>query len=243
MKKEYKNSILPILIILLCILAIIFYYTLIEGFQTTVPPRVINSVIRINNTCSDPNQTNIFDRFTFAQPLTKEGNCTPYMNYIKYTGFPYNIRNICLPICDPAKGWYEYEADRTYCVRSNCINTLDLSGEIQASWSKVCAPIAKQNYTLTSTLQSISTVTQTFNAQFFDVQSNYVNLYNNLNSFNCLNNNEYCTIRNLRLPALTTEYQTLNTLKTNINQNAIDLSNKLTPFKTVYRGLGCDLFT
>jgi hypothetical protein len=243
MKKEYKNSIFPIFIILLLILGVIFYYTPVEGFQTPVPPRVINSAIRINNTCSDPNQTNIFDRFKFVLPVTSENNCTPYMNYVRYAGFPFDTKNVCLPECNPTKGWYEYIPDRTYCVRSNCINTLDLSGEIKASWTKVCAPIAKQNYTLTSTLASISTVTQTFNAQFTDVQSNYVNLYNNLNSYNCSLNTGYCTIRNTKLPALTAEYQTLNTIKTNINLNATDLSNKMAPFKTIYSAFGCDLFT
>jgi hypothetical protein len=45
MKKEYKNSILPILIILLCILGIIFYYRTVEGFEVDTTPQVINSTV------------------------------------------------------------------------------------------------------------------------------------------------------------------------------------------------------
>lgn len=242
MKKEYKNSILPIFIILLCILGIVFYYTSFEGFQNDTTPRVINSQIRIDNTCSDPQQTNVFDRFTFVQPLSKDGNCDPYTNYIKYTGFPFDTQNVCLPKCDPDKGWYEYQFDRTYCVRSNCVNTLDLSGQIKASWTNVCGPIAKQNYTLTSTLQSISSVSQTFTSQFRNVQSNYVSLSNNMFSYNCSINPNNCSIRDTRFPALASNYQTLNMLTTNINYNAQDLSNKMAPLTRAYNSFGCDLF-
>ena len=241
MKKEIKHNILPIFIILLCLLGIIFYYTSMEGFEDTTP-RVINSQIRIDNTCSDPKQTNIFDRFQFVQSLGKDGDCTPYTNYVIYDGFPFNTQKVCLPRCDPTKGWNEYPVDRTYCVRSNCMNTVDLSGQIKASWTNVCGPIAKQNYTLTSTLASISTVSHTFNSQFRDVQSNYVSLYNNLFSYNCANP-EYCAIRDARFPALSNNYTTLNTLTTSINSYAQDLSNKMRPFQNIYNAFGCDLFT
>lgn len=247
MKKDYRNSILLIFILLLCILAIVFYYTSFEGFQDTTEgfqdttPRVINSSIRVDNTCSDPKQTNVFDRFQYVQPSVSN-SCTNYINYIQYSGFPFDVQTVCLPICDPLKGWYEYPSDRTYCVRSNCINTIDLSGQIKASWTNVCGPIAKQNYTLTSTLQSISSVSHTFNSQFRDVQSNYVNLYNTMYSYNCSLNPNNCTIRDIRFPALTSNYETLNTLRTNINSNANQLSNKIRPLKQVYNEFGCDLF-
>lgn len=249
MKKEYKNSILLILIILLCILGIIFYYRTIEGFQEDTTPQVINSRIRIDNTCSDPKQTNVFDRFTFVQPIGKDddGNdtdCSMYTNYTIYNGFPFDTNNVCLPICDPEKGWHEYLPDRTYCVRSNCMNTVDLSGQIKTSWTHVCGPIAKQHYTLTSTLASISTVSQTFNTQFNQVNSNYSGLFTTLQSYNCANpaNSANCLVRNTRLPAITDNYMTLNNLKNSINVNFIDLSNKMRPFNIVHRAFGCDLF-
>lgn len=246
MKKEHKNSILPIFIVLLCILAIVFYYTVKESFQDKTP-RTINSAVRIDNTCSDPSQTNIFDRFNFVQPLGKDedGNdtdCDMYLNYIRYSEFPFNTKNVCLPKCDPTKGWYEYFQDRTYCVRSNCINTLDLSGQIKASWTNVCGPIAKQHFTLTSTLQSISTVSQTFNNQFRNVQSNYVTLYSDMYTFNCTTNPTYCAIRDTRFPALTNNYNTLNSLRANIDLNMTQLSNKMAPFQRIHDSFGCDLF-
>ena len=124
------------------------------------------------------------------------------------------------------------------------MNTVDLSGQIKASWTNVCGPIAKQNYTLTSTLASISTVSQTFNTQFNDVQSNYVGLFNTLQSYNCANpaNSANCSVRNARLPAITDNYMTLNNLKNSINVNFIDLSNKMRPFDIIHRSFGCDLF-
>ena len=247
MKKEYKNSILPILIILLCILGIIFYYTTMEGFEEDTTPQVINSSIRIDSTCSDPKQTNIFDRFTFVQPVVKDddGNftCDPYTNYVKYVGFPFEDKGVCLPICDPEKGWYEYLPDRTYCVRSNCMNTVDLSGQIKTSWTHVCGPIAKQHYTLTSTLASISTVSQTFNTQFNQVNSNYSGLITTLQNYNCSLDATKCTIRNARFPDIRNNYITLTNLKNSVNGTYIDLSNKLRPFDVVHRAFGCDLFT
>jgi hypothetical protein len=254
-----KKIIIPIVIIILLILVFSIYYTY-EGFQADNTPKVENSRIRIDNTCSDPNQTNIFDRFKFVLPLDKDDSCASYTNYVIYSNYPFNQYKVCVPICDGAKGWSIHPFDKTYCTRSDCVNTLDLSGEIKKSWSYVCTPLARQNYTLTSTLNSISSVTNAFNRQFNMAESNYFNLRSRRVDFvtaNCPGTSPtnpfpvtlsgqpppspYCSILNLGATPLANSYTTLRTLRDSINTNANQLSNKMGPFKNVYRSFGCDL--
>lgn len=248
-----KKIIIPIIIIVLLILVFSTYYTY-EGFQADNTPRVRNSVIRVDNTCSDPKQTHIFDRFTFVQQLDKNGGCATYTNYVIYSNYPFNNYKVCLPRCDPTKGWNEHPFDKTYCTRADCINTLDLSGEIKNSWYYVCTPLAKQNHNLTSTLNSISSVTNTFNRQFNMAESNYNNLSSRKLAWrtaNCPGTSPTvpfgiglppeCAILNLGVTPLANSYTTLRTLRDSINLNANQLSNKMTPLKNAYRSFGCDL--
>lgn len=248
-----KKIIIPIVIIILLILVFSIYYTY-EGFQADNTPIVVNSPIRIDNTCSDPKQTNIFDRFTFVQQLDKDNGCGTYTNYVIYSNYPFNNYKVCLPRCDTSKGWREHSFDKTYCTRDTCINTLDLSDEIKKSWSYVCTPLAKQNYNLTSTLNSISSVTNTFNRQFNMAESNYNNLLSrglDWRTANCPGTSPTnpfgaglrpeCAILNLGVAPLMNSYTTLRTLRDSINSNANQLSNKMGPLKNTYRSFGCDL--
>ena len=240
-KKSYFYTILIFVIVLL----LIIYIRNVEQFTDTTPI-VVNTPIRANNTCSDPGQANLMDRFTYVKPVDGDNDCqTTYGDkYIRYSNHPYTIHNVCLPICENEKGWAIYPADNTYCIRNDnyCKNTIDLSGSIKDSWGKVCSGIYQNHYKLTSTINSISTVSGTFNNQKNVIQNNYNNLSNHLYSYNCLTNSNICFMASNRFPQIANNFNTINSNISNINYYYNDLSNKIRPFNTIYNDFNCDTY-
>ena len=243
------------LILGIVILIYIIFNNVYEGFQEeeeieeelTVPV-VKPSPVRQDGTCSDPDQKSILDRFDYTVPFDANGNCPeiPGLKDTFYQRCNYNGQSNCIVPCISSDGWTTYSNDRSLCVRIDgyCKGTEDLSNNVFDSWARNCSVVYKQYWNLTSTIRSISSVTGTINEQFVFVDSNMNYLSNGVYSnYDCLANSNKCAIRDLRYPAILSNYNTLNSIKNVVNRNYIDLSNKHAIFSNVYSSFSCDQYS
>ena len=258
-------------ILVLCIL--LLFSTSYEGFVTcgtgqvlniegvcVYPVKVKNSKIRQNNTCSDPRQQNVIDRFDGAvlsdenrpenvgAPCTyeskKKGIPSDYIvnaldprsaaaaNYEVIPAY-YGMTNLCLPKCDTKKGYTKSPNDDSLCVSSECQNTADLSSNILDSWRQVCGPFTKTEHNLTSTINSISNVTDTLRKQFSIISSNVNKLSNGMYSY-IGTNNDYKGARGNRFPNILSNYNTLNNAYSNTNIEYESIQEQKSYFDTLY---------
>ena len=247
------------LILGIVILIYIIFNNVYEGFQEEeeeeeeeeelIVPLVKPSPVRQDNTCSDPDQKSILDRFDYTVPFEPSGICPEVKGVAagtRYERCNYNGQSNCIVPCIREDGWTTYSNDPSLCVRIDgyCKGTADLSNNIYDSWSRNCSVIYKQYWNLTSTIRSISSVTGTINEQFVFVDSNMNYLSNGVYSnYDCLANSNKCAIRDLRYPAILSNYVTLNSIKNVVNRNYIDLSNKHALFSNIYSSFSCDQYS
>ena len=227
-------------------------------------PITINSPLRQDNTCSDPNQIAIYDRFAGAvfadmtkpdnikstsspnnKPCDYENkkNLKSSLSNIQYDllDTPYmgisNI-NICLPKCTSFKGYTQSANDITLCLGDTCHNTPDLSNNILDSWYQVCGPLMKTSLMYTSTLNSISSITSTMNSATYMATSN-INVLSNKIYNSALNT----SIRNIFFPPILANYNSLVNLTANIGSNYNLLQTDKNMFDSNYYSLLCDRYT
>jgi hypothetical protein len=231
---------LYVIITLLVILLIILFYNVYnESFSDLPKPVTENTRVRVDFTCPSSDQKNIFDRFDFVQKANSNGVCIS--NYTKINNY-FGLTNLCLPNCPP--GYSISSQDNTLCIANVCYNTKDLSENILNSWRNTCSVLYKNEFRLTSTIASISTVTNSFNDQFRTINSNYTDLNNRLNSFNCSGaaNSAKCAIRDRHMRDIGSNYTNLNDLTQDINYNYNYLSNRKNAYNRVYYDLLCDRY-
>jgi hypothetical protein len=160
-----------IITLLVVLLIILFYNVYYENFEDLPKPITQNSPVRVDFSCPDGDQKNIFDRFDYVQ--TASSNLCP-SDYTKINNY-FGLSNICLPNCP--SGYTLSAVDNTLCVANICHNTADLSANILGSWYNTCSVIYKNQYNLTSTIASISTVTRNFNDQSRTINNEYTDLF------------------------------------------------------------------
>uniref|UniRef100_A0A6C0DA44 Uncharacterized protein n=1 Tax=viral metagenome TaxID=1070528 RepID=A0A6C0DA44_9ZZZZ len=228
---------LYVIITLLVILLIILFYNVYnESFANLPKPVTVNTPVRVDFTCPSSDQKNIFDRFDYA---TKSiSNICP-SNYTKINNY-FGISNLCLPNCP--SGYTVSSNDITLCIANVCYNTPDLSENILNSWRNTCSVIYKNQYSLASTIASISTVSRSFNNQFTIVNSQYTDLNTTLSGFNCSINPAKCQIRDRHMRDIGSNYTILNSLTQDINSNYIYLSNRKNVYDRIYYDLLCDRY-
>ena len=218
-------------------------------------PITINSPLRIDNTCSDPNQTAVYDRFAGAvyADMTKTlnnvangGTPCSYENTLNsniqydllpnpYMGIS-NI-NLCLPKCTTFKGYIQSPNDFTLCLGSTCHNTPDLSNNILDSWYQVCGPLTKTELMYTSTLNSISSITSTMNAATFMATSNINVLSNKIYS-----SSKNTNVRDIFYPPILSNQTSLYNLTASIDSNYNLLQTDKNMFDSNYYSLLCDRY-
>ena len=241
---KYTLFLILSIIILICIIVNNIY----EGFE--VSPITKPTPVRQDNTCSDPGQKNLLDRFDYTMPYDSNGNCPAVkgLTNVFYQSCNYYGQSNCIIPCVSADGWTTYSNDNSLCVRNDnlCKATTDLSQNIQESWAKNCGVIYKQYWNLNSTIKSISSVTGTINDQFVYIDSNINYLSNGVYSnYDCTNpaNSNKCYIRDLRYPTILSNYHTLQTIHNTVNSSYIDLSNKQRLFSNIYSSFSCDKYS
>jgi hypothetical protein len=303
-------------IVILLVISLFIKDQTVESFEYN-PPTVIPSKVRADLTCSDRNQSAIYDRFDNAKldPLGSALKIPPSSRFIDLgvnlitrnfygaqtgdttqalankcnggtdpkidtygtkvfidTGEPaldnngpmkdnnnqpYNLvdlfcckggmfqrpgtvgenNKVCLPPCPSNYTVSSYDA--TICIRndSNCVYTYDLSANIQNNWFKTCAALYKENTSLISTIQSISSVVSTFSIQSSTVQSNYTLLNSQLGGYTTPGYK--FTHRNNDFSNITNDYTSLFNIQRNISDKYnILLTDKL-KFDTLFNNLGC----
>lgn len=223
-------------------------------------PITINSPLRVDNTCSDPNQSVVYDRFAGAvyADMTKTDNQvanggTPCsyenkqnlktsLSNIQYDLLPSpymgisNI-NLCLPKCTSFKGYTQSPDDFTLCLGDTCHNTPDLSNNILDSWYQVCGPLTKTELMYRSTLNSVSSITSTMNAATFFASSNINTLSNKIYS-----SSKNTNIRDIFFPPILSNYTSLLNLTNTIDSNYNLLQTDKNMFDTNYYSLLCDRY-
>lgn len=231
---------LYVIVTLLVILLIILFYNVYNESFTDLPKPVTgDSPVRVDFSCADSDQQNVFDRFNYAQDAKSNGICPS--NYTKLTNY-FGLTNLCLPNCPP--GYTISPVDNTLCIANSCRNSADLSYNIIDSWNRTCSVIYQQQYRLTSTLASISTVTDSFRKQSGSVKSTYNDLNNSLQGIDCSlpGNPHKCIIRNRHMSNIDSTYNTLMNITSNINYNYNYLSNRKSSYDSVYYDLLCDRY-
>lgn len=223
-----------------------------------------NSALRQNYTCSDPNQTYMYDRFSravisdmtngcnwsggaagagTAAPCRYENslsNLGPGQTYELCNSWITGIQNLCLPTCPT--GFTYYSKDSTLCMptSNNCTNTADLSSNILQSWNQVCGPLMRMELNLTSTLTSISSVTSTLNAQYIFAQSNINKLSNY--SYTSGHSNTFITSRDAYFPALLSSFNILSNVNNSTTSNYNLLNSAKIGYDNLYYSLHCDTY-
>ena len=231
---------LYVIVTLLVILLIILFYNVYNESFTDLPKPVTgDSPVRVDFSCADSDQQNVFDRFNYAQDAKSNGICPS--NYTKLANY-FGLTNLCLPNCPP--GYTISPVDNTLCIANSCRNSADLSYNIIDSWNRTCSVIYQQQYRLTSTLASISTVTDSFRKQSGSVKSTYNDLNNSLQGIDCSlpGNPHKCIIRNRHMSNIDSTYNTLMNITSNINYNYNYLSNRKSSYDSVYYDLLCDRY-
>ena len=227
-----------IITLLVVLLIILFYNVYYENFEDLPKPVTQDSPVRVDFSCPDGDQKNIFDRFDYVQ--TANSNICP-SNYTKINNY-FGLSNVCLPNCP--SGYTLSAIDNTLCVANVCHNTADLSANILGSWYKTCSVIYKNQYNLTSTIASISTVTRNFNDQSRTINNEYTDLNTKLTNINCSipGNPAKCLIRDRHMINIGSNYNTIMDITTNINYNYNYLSNRKSSYDAVYSDLLCDRY-
>lgn len=228
-----------IIALLVVLLIILFYKVYNESFVDLPKPVVTNTPVRVDFTCPSSDQKNIFDRFDNA--VKAVSNVCPF-NYTKINNY-FGLSNLCLPNCP--RGYTISSNDNTLCIANVCYNTVDLSENILNSWRNTCSVLYQNQYRFTSTLASISTVTNSFNDQFRTINNNYTDLNTTLNRLNCSaspNNQAKCAIRDRHMRDISSNYTILNSLTQDINYNYNYLSNRKNVYDRVYYDLLCDRY-
>ena len=227
-----------IITLLVVLLMILFYTVYYEGYENP-KPITEDSPTRVNFTCSDTDQTNVFDRFNYFQIADSNNRCIT--NYTKLNNY-FGLSNICLPNCP--SGFTLSPVDNTLCVANSCHNSADLSQNILGSWYNTCSVMYKQQYKLTSTITSISNVTKSFNNQFRTIKTEYDGLNMTVNSINCSlpANSAKCAIRDRHMNDIGSNYNNLLDITSNINYNYNYLSNRKNSYDSVYYDLLCDRY-
>lgn len=220
-----------ILGLLILFFIILISYELYEGFSSQ--PLPVETPIRSNGTCSDPEMNYIYDRYSYAYPYPSDG-CSAGYSSNSYYGIPY-----CVPNCPT--GYIAYSNDPTLCIRSDgkCGLSSDLNSTIQMSWAQVCGPIYKANINVLSTMGSISTVVSTINSQFYTLDSNFGSFSNTITSYNG-GNSSYSNLRNTVFNNnIISNYYELRNLTASVNSNFNELSNKKSRFDYIYNAFDC----
>lgn len=213
-----------------------------------------NAQLRIDNSCPDPNQSSVYDRFTqgvwadMSQPMNQgatsnickyEQQSAPtgiiYSNYT-YKGNP----NVCLPDCP--SNFIPSPNDFTLCIAQACYNTEDLSSNIIASWRQNCGPMYKTQLDFTSTLRSVSTVTASINNQFAIASNNMNYLSNGAYSVNVIDASNKL-FRDSDFPNILLNYNTLQNLTNLTNTKYNNLLSSKSNFDANYYAFKCDLYT
>lgn len=240
---------LYVIVTLLVILLIILFYKIYhesftnnlyyENFTSLPKPITADSPVRVDFSCADSDQKNIFDRFDYVQDAKSNGACPS--NYTKLANY-FGLTNVCLPNCPP--GYTVSPVDNTLCIANSCHNSPDLSYNIIGSWNKTCSVLYQQQYRLTSTLASISTVTDSFRKQTNIVNTEYNDLNNTLEG-NCSlpwANTSKCQIGERNMVKIRNNYNTIMDITSNINFNYNYLKNRKTSYDSVYYDLLCDRY-
>lgn len=228
-----------IITLLVVLLIILFYNVYNESFIDLPKPVTQNTPVRVDFTCPSSDQKNIFDRFEYARKTISNVCPADYTKQPNYFG----LSNICLPNCP--SGYSESSVDRTLCVANVCYNTPDLSENIISSWKNTCSIIYQNQFRLTSTIASISTVTRSLNDQFKIVDSQYTDLNGTLSGFDCAastNNRAKCGIRDRHMRDIGSNYTNLNSITFDVNSNYIYLSNRKNAYDNVYYDFLCDRY-
>lgn len=226
-----------IIALIVVLLLILFYNVYYEEFSDLPKPVTTDSPVRSDFSCADSDQKNIFDRFDYVKNKKLDGSCpSDYVGIDNYFG----LSNLCLPNCP--SGYTLSPVDNTLCIANVCHNSPDLSGNIRGSWFNTCSVIYKQQYNLTSTIASISTVTRNFKDQFNSVNFSYGDLRTSLNNYNCSQDPAKCAIRDRNMNNITSNYTNLYNLTSNISYNYNYLSNRKAAYDKVYYDLLCDRY-
>ena len=251
-----NNKIYLILILFIMLCTIVFFISY-EGFTDAPPaPDVKNSPVRQDGSCSDPDQTNTYDRFdgvVFADmnipvPFSFVDADSSYQcgTAKKRTGVNYEFRsnyfemsNICLPLC--IDGYTINPNDTTLCIASNsvCYNTPDLSSNILDSWRETCGIMKKTQLNLTSTIASISNVKDTVNSNTYSMYTMLHGLSNKAFHPTHATSNAI-GVRNLRYPYLVSNYLDAYSMNSNVDFNYESLNTKKASFDTIYNSFLCD---
>jgi hypothetical protein len=227
---------------------------LIKNDQSNCVPHIApaNAPLRIDNTCPDPNQSSVYDRFAqgvwadMSQPMNKDKGACKYEQQtapsgITYSNYTYKGNpNVCLPDCP--SNYLPSSNDFTLCIAQACYNTEDLSSNILASWRQNCGPMYKTQLDFTSTLRSVSTVTGAINNQFAIASNNINYLSNGAYSVNVIDASNKLN-RDNDFPNILSNYYNIQTLtnQTNAKYNAL-LASK-SNFDINYYAFQCDLYT
>ena len=209
-----------------------------ESFEGPPKPITADSPVRVDFSCADSDQKNIFDRFDYVQDA--KSNICP-SNYTKLANY-FGLTNVCLPNCPP--GYSISPIDNTLCIANSCHNSADLSYNIIDSWNKTCSVLYQQQYRLTSTIASISTVTNSFKSQTGTINTEYNDLNTSLQGVNCSlpGNTNKCQIRDRHMANIRNKYNTIMDITSNINYNYNFLSNRKSSYDRVYYDLLCDRY-
>ena len=221
-----------------------------ETYNTPICiPNVItaNAPVRNDNTCSDGRQTYTFDRFARAvyadmsKPVNiKYGACTyeSSNNNVKYNLLSnyFDTTNLCLEACP--SNFSLSPTDNTLCIANSCLNTTDLSYNIIDSWRQVCGPLYKTQLQFTSTLNSVSSVTGSLNIQY-QTASNDVGLLSNGMYVSGAPN---ASIRDLRFPAIQSNYMNMANIISDTNKNYKSLNATKSNFDSYYYSFLCDRY-
>lgn len=219
--------------ILILFFLILITYEIYEGFDDN-KPKARNTPIRSNNTCSDPEMTNMYDRFSKATLQERGKACDTGYSSSNYFGLEY-----CMPACED--DYAPFSNDTTYCIRTDgmCENSTDLSNAIETNWNRVCAPLYRTNVNILSTMGSISTVISTINSQYNFVNSNFITFSNTLRTSPTTNPTNIMLRNTVFNNNIVSNYFDIRTLKDSINSNFIAMSNKKDRFNYIYNSFDC----
>ena len=210
-----------------------------------------NGPLRIDNTCPDPDQSSVYDRFAQGvwADMTQSKNKDNVCSYEQQTA-PTNITykpyvykgnsNVCLPDCP--LNFIPYVNDFTLCIAQECYNTIDLSSNILTSWRQNCGPMYKTQINFTSTLNSVSSVTASINNQFLLAQSNINTLSNGIYA-TTMNDVSNVSSRNKFYPNIISNYYNIQNLKSQTNQKYNSMLATKSNFDSNYYTFQCDLYT
>lgn len=224
---------------------------IVSNLSNTCIPNVVvaNSPVRNDNTCSDKNQKNYYDRFDdaiWADITRVHPGILPCAYESSNSGLSYDVTtymgksNLCLPKCP--SNYTIYDKDNTLCIATSCMNTPDLSSNILNSWRQVCGPLYKTQVNFTSTLQSVSSVTGALNEQYGTATINVQTLSNNMfMTANTASDASKVVRSNQWTPILSNYYTLLDTV-TAANSNYAGMQITKSQFDTYYSSFLCDRY-